>query len=208
MIEEEFEESFDIDEQIKESFDVSKLFSVTGKFDFNFMIEQYTGNYEVKQTEDTYHGEAKILMSNGKQISIRNKFVLKESNDIKNILTITTPFKSFETVTSNFALKVPESGFSTRFDISTPSRKDLSSTYGFKINYQQPENGMYKIHDVKFVLLYPMKNSSTIKIGSRIELSTDSIHLAEINIDGFGTVLKIQGESEVIIKVIFILTFL
>jgi hypothetical protein len=182
-------------------FNSLNYFSVIGNFEFCTMfINPIVGNYEVQQKDDTYHGDAKIHLPINTYfasgiISIRDKLVIKENYNFKNVLTLCTPFEKFEEIISNIVLKVPPSGFTARFDIS--GLQGLKTKRGFKLSYIIPENQQYTIHDIKLVILYPLKETSRITISTKVELENSSLHSAVFNLDGFNTILSMSGNSNV-----------
>lgn len=202
-IREDFNFNDDLDsdettEDTKVDIDLSKYYSVIGNFELcTILWRPITGNYEVQQVDETFHGDARIQIPKG-VIEVKNKFVIRGEYNYLNRLKISTPFPEFKSIKSNFKLKIPESskGFTARFDFGALQRTNWM-TYGFKLNYALPTEPDLKIHDVTLIILYPMLNSSRININSRLELSQNSINHASISLDGFNTYLKLSGVGNV-----------
>lgn len=188
-------DELDSDEVTKNSdddIDPRKYYGVTGKFEVCTVLwSAINGSYEVHQVEDTYHGNAKIFIPEG-MIEVNNKFVIKSSYNYLNQLNIQTTFPNFKAISSNFKLKIPEQGFTARFDVGA-LRGSLWKNYGFKLNYTLPEHHELKIHDLNLIVLYPLMNSSRININSRLELSQNSLQSATITLDGYKNYLKMAG---------------
>lgn len=182
-------------EDITVDFDLSNFFSVIGNFEIcTLIVKPITGRYEIQQIDDTFHGDAKVFLQNG-IIAVRNKLRMKSNYDIKNRLTVNTPFEKYRVLSSNFVLKVPKKGFTARFDVG--SKETRTRNYGFKVSYILPEHQKYKIHDLKLIILYPFGNTSRFNINSRIELLDTLFHRATLDLDGFNTVFSMSGDSKV-----------
>lgn len=200
-VREDFHSTDDLDsdetsEETKVDIDLGKYYSVIGKFEVcTILWSPVTGNYEVQQIENTFHGNAKIFIPKG-IIEVKNRFVTRGNYNYVNRLKISTPFSDFKSIVSNFKLKVPEQGFTARFDIGALSEAQWKN-YGFKINYALPTHQELKIHDITLIVLYPLMNSSRININTRLELAQNSVHLASITLDGFNTYLKMSGNLDV-----------
>lgn len=182
--------------------DLRKYYGVIGNFEICTVLwSAVDGKYEVQQVEDTYHGSAQIKIPKG-TIEVKNKFVVSGGYDYFNRLNIITPFPTFKSIESNLKLKIPEKGFTARFDVGALAGTRWKK-YGFKVKYALPAHPELKIHDVTLIILYPAMNSTRVHINSRLELSKTSVHLASITLDGFKTYLKLSG----FIEVRFILSF-
>jgi hypothetical protein len=179
--------------------DLHKFYGVMGNFELcTILWNPITGDYEVQQVDETYHGKARIYSPKG-LIEVKNKFVMKNKFNYANRLNINTPIPNFKSIASNFKLKIPEGkGFTTRFDIGTLKEK-VWKIYGFKLSYDLPAHQELKIHDVTLIVLYPLMNSSRIKINSRLELdaAVSKVKLASVTLDGFNTYMKMSGIIDV-----------
>lgn len=181
-------------ENVDFDIDLDKFYSLVGNFEICTVIwSPITGNYEVQQIDETFHGNARILVPKG-AISVSNKFVIKSQSDITNRLTIDTPIPEYKSITSNIKLKIND-GFTTRFDVGIKN-KNLWKNYGFKLNYALPKAINSKIHDVSLTILYPLMGTSGININSRVELVKSGINHANFSLDGFKTKLLMSGHME------------
>lgn len=185
------------DENSEINIDLSKYYGVIGKFELCTVLwNQITGNYEVQQIDDTFHGNAKIFITKG-VLEIRNKFVMKENSNYENRLKINTPFPQFNSITSNFKFKIPErNGFSARFDVGTLNN-DQWKNYGFKMTYELPQHPRLKVHDFYLIILYPLMNSSRITINSIIKLDENTLRSASLSLNGFDTYFQLSGDLNV-----------
>lgn len=175
--------------------DLNTFYSLVGHFEVCTIIwSPITGNYEVQQIDETFHGSANILIPKG-AISISNRFVIKSQNDMTNRLKINTPIPEYNSLISNFKLKIND-GFTTRFDVGIKNKNLGWKTYGFKLNYALPKSINSKIHDVSMIILYPIMGTSRININSRVELTKSGINKANFSLDGFGTKLVMLGFME------------
>jgi hypothetical protein len=189
--------------------DLRKFYGVMGNFELcTILWNPITGNYEVQQVDETYHGKARIHAPQG-LIEVKNKFIMRSKFNYANRLNINTPFPDFKSIASNFKLKVPEDkGFTARFDIGTLKEEEWK-TYGLKLSYDLPEHQELKIHDVTLIILYPLMNSSRIKINSRLELDGDisAVRLASVTLDGFNTYMKMSGVIDLKVSEVSFLDF-
>lgn len=192
-------DDMDSDEKLDEGkvdiVDLSKYYSIVGNFEICTVVwRPITGNYEIQQIDETFHGNAKILSPQG-TIEVKNRFVLKGDYHFTNKLNINTPFKDYKLLSSHFKLKIPTEslgGFTIRLEFGTSDGK-MWKNYGFKIAYTLPKDPELKIHDVALIVLYPLGNTSRINIASRIELYRGSIRRGLLSIDGFQTKFKMLG---------------
>lgn len=201
-IREDFNSNDDLDsdetvDDVKVDIDLNKYYSVIGNFELcTILMRPITGNYEVQQVDETYHGNARIKMPKG-LVEVKNKFVIRGEYNFVNRLKISTPFPDFKSIISNFKLKIPATkGFTARFDIGALQRTKWMN-YGFKLNYALPADPELKIHDLTLIILYPLLNSSRININSRLELSQNSIQHVGVTLDGFNTYLKMSVDGNV-----------
>lgn len=204
-IREDFQRSDDLDSDESldsekvDVVDLSKYYSIVGNFEICTVVwRPITGNYEIQQIDETFHGNAKILSPQG-NIEVKNRFTLRGDYHFTNRLNINTPFKDYKLISSNFKLKIPTEslgGFTIRLDVGTSDIKTWKN-YGFKIAYALPRHTELKIHDVALIVMYPLGNSSRINISTRLELFKGSIRHALISIDGFHTQFKMFGNFNV-----------
>lgn len=179
-------------ERSKDDIDLRKYYGVIGNFEVCTVLwSAVIGNFEVQQVEQTYHGNTKIFIPKG-MIEVNNKFVMNGSYNYLNRLKIQTPFPNFKAFSSNFKLKIPDEGFTARFDIGA-LRGAQWKNYGFKISYTLPTHPDLRIHDMNLIMLYPLMNMSRININSRLEMLQNSVQSASITLDGYNTYLKMGG---------------
>jgi hypothetical protein len=88
--------------------DLEKFYSLVGHFEICSVIwSPITGNYEIQQIDETFHGDARIKIPKG-EIVVSNKFVIKSQTDIANRLKIDTPITEYRSIVSNFKVKIPQ----------------------------------------------------------------------------------------------------
>lgn len=210
-IREDFQRSDELDSDEKtegekvDIIDLSKYYSVVGRFEICTVVwSPITGNYEIQQIDETFHGNAKIYSPKG-LIEVKNRFVLRGKYHYLNRLNISTPFNDYKIISSNFKLKIPQDnqGFTIRFDVGASDNKMVWKNYGFKIAYVLPKHQQLKIHDVTLIILYPLEDTTRITISSRIELQKGTIRSAVLSIDGFHTQFKMFGNFNVSFKCLF-----
>lgn len=196
-------DDLDSDEKLDEAkvdiIDLSKYYSIIGSFELCTIVwRPVTGNYEIQQIDETFHGSAKILLPQG-TVEVKNRFVLRGDYHFTNRLNINTPFKDYKLLSSHFKLKIPSEspgGFTIRLEFGASNGKAWKN-YGFKIAYTLPKDPELKIHDVALIVLYPIVNTTRINITSRLELYRGSIRKALVSIDGFQTRFKMLGNFNV-----------
>lgn len=197
-------------EDVKVDINLEKYYSVIGTFElYTILWRPISGEYEIQQVDESFHGNAKIFVPNGK-IEIKNKFETKGHYNIVNRLKLNTPFPKFKSISSNFKLKIREErGFTVRLDVGAMIGS-LWKNYGVQLKYSLPEDPQLIIHDIKLTVLYPFMNTSRVNLISRVELLKTSVQLnsASIALDGFNTYLKLTGVFNVGRKCNFVATIL
>lgn len=188
----------DENDETRIDIDLDKYYSLSGNFEICTIVwSPITGHYDIQQIHETYHSEASIFIPKG-VVTVSNKLVIKSTTDFMNRLKIDTPIPQYQSVNSNFKLKVlTEGGLTARFDVGIKNKAKWKN-YGFKLNYALPNSTQSRIHDVALIILYPLMNTSKINVNTRLELSKKGLRQANFTLDGFNTRLDMSGFFDVI----------